>query len=442
LKAEPLAPSRPQAGNRLTAAPARRLWTFLAGILAALTLTVALVIAVMHPPLNDLMSLAVLFGITGGGSAVIGFISHQLGWWRRFRSVGQTLTLGYIVAAGLTLLNVLLTARMMFINAHDLTLAGLLLVFAGGISVSFGYFLSTSISQALAEVARAAEHLSEGQFSARARVTGRDEVAELAQAFNTMAARLEQADADQRALDTARRDLVAWASHDLRTPLASLRAMLDALADGVVNDPDTIARYLQQSQSEISRMSALIDDLFELAQMDAGHLVLRGEASSLSDLISDTLEGFNARAQAQQVRLSGLVDPHVDPVWMAPDKISRVLRNLVENAIRHTPRGGQIEIRAVPTAGDTGPAVSVSVQDTGEGIHSADLPRVFDRFYRGDAARSRLVAGEGLLSGGAGLGLAIAKGLVEAHRGQISVTSTVGKGTTVTFILPRQSQDR
>jgi len=144
---------------------------------------------------------------------------------------------------------VLLTARMMFINTHDLTLAGLLLVFAGGISVSFGYFLSTSISQALAEVARAAERVSEGEFSARAQVTGQDEVAELAQVFNAMAARLEQADGDQRALESARRDLVAWASHDLRTPLASLRAMLDALAEGVVSDPETVARYLQQSQS-------------------------------------------------------------------------------------------------------------------------------------------------------------------------------------------------
>jgi signal transduction histidine kinase len=446
LKTEPLTSSQPVAAKRAGRSlgePARRLWTYLAGILAALTLTVALVIAVMRPPLNDLMSLALLFGITGGGSAVIGFISHQLGWWRRFRSVGQTLTLGYIVAAGLTLLNVLLTARMMFINAHDLTLAGLLLVFAGGISVSFGYFLSTSISQALAEVARAAERLSEGEFSARAQVAGRDEVAELARAFNAMAARLEQADTDQRALDTARRDLVAWASHDLRTPLASLRAMLDALADGVVTDPDTVARYLQQSQSEISRMSALINDLFELAQMDAGHLVLRGEPSSLSDLISDTLEGFTARALARQVQLSGSVDPHVDPVWMAPDKISRVLRNLVENAIRHTPPGGQIEVRAVPGSGSaagsaSGSAVVVTVQDSGEGIPSADLPRVFDRFYRGDAARSRGQAREGLLSGGAGLGLAIAKGLVEAHGGQIGLASIVGQGTTVTFTLPRK----
>ena len=171
--------------------------------------------------------------------------------------------------------------------------------------------------------------------------------------------------------------------------------------------------------------------------MDAGHLVLRSEPSSLSDLISDTLEGFSARTQARRVTLSGAVDPAVDPVWMAPDKIGRVLRNLIENAIRHTASGGQILVRAAPAPSA---AVTVSVQDSGEGIRPADLPRVFDRFYRGDAARSRSEAGDGLLSGGAGLGLAIAKGLVEAHHGQISVASTVGQGTTVTFTLPRQPE--
>src|SRR6185503_15460642 len=291
-----------------------------------------------------------------------------------------TLTVGYIVATALTLLNVWLTARMMFINSHDLTLAGLLLLFAGVISVSFGYFLSAALAAALVEVTRAARRLSEGDFSARAAVTGSDEVAALARSFNTMAARLQQADADKRALDSARRDLVAWASHDLRTPLASLRAMLDALADGVVSDPETVQRYLHQSQSEIGRMSSLIDDLFELAQLDAGNLVLRAERSSLSDLISDTLEGFSARAEARQLKLSGAVAAGVDPVWMAPDKISRVLRNLVENALRYTPAGGRVELQAQPVDGKT---VLVTVRDTGAGIPAADLAYVFDRFYRG-----------------------------------------------------------
>jgi signal transduction histidine kinase len=421
-----------RAGDLLRALRSPRLLTYLLGIAAALTLTVALVVAVMRPPLSDLMGLAVLFGITGGASGVIGFVSHQLAWWRRFRTLSQTLTVGYVIAAALTLLNVWLTARLMFIDDHDLTLAGLLLLFAGGISVSFGYFLSASITQSLSALVQAAGRVSEGDFTARVRVEGADEVAQLGRAFNRMAERLAQADADQRALEAARRDLVAWASHDLRTPLASLRAMLDAVADGVVSDPETVARYLQQSQAEIGRMSRLIDDLFELAQLDAGHLALKAEASSLADLISDTLESFSARAAERGLALTGAVGPEVDPVWMASEKVGRVLANLVENAIRHTPTGGRIEVRA-----EAGPgAVVVSVSDSGEGIATRDLPRVFERFYRGDAARTREQPARGA-GGGAGLGLAIAKGLVEAHGGSIRAESTPGQGTTILFHLPR-----
>ncbi len=408
---------------------------YLLGILAALALTVALVFALMRPEPSDLAHLALLFGLTGSASAVIGFTSHRLGWWRRLRSLNQTLTLGYLIAAFLTLINVWITARLMFINEHDLTLAGLLLLFAGGISVSFGYFVSASMTQALQDVVLAARRVSEGDFSTRVRVEGQDEVARLAQAFNAMAARLEVADNEARSLDAARRDLVAWASHDLRTPLASLRVMLDALSDGVVADPETVARYLRQSQAEITRMSALIDDLFELAQMDAGNLALRCDSGSLADLISDTLEGFTARAQAKGIILHGTVDPKVDPVWMASDKIGRVLRNLIENAIRHTPTGGEIQLFAEVRDG----TVLVSLKDSGEGIAPEDLPRIFERFYRGDAARSRSRSREGFDSGGAGLGLAIARGLIESHGGRIWAESAPGRGTVMKFTLPKHN---
>jgi signal transduction histidine kinase len=411
---------------------APRLLVYVLSIAAALALTVALAVTIMRPPLGDLMELALLFAITGSGSAFIGFVSHRLGWWRRLGSLRQTLTLGYVIAAGLTLLNVWLTARLMFINDHDLALAGLLLLFAGGISVSFGYFLSASIAQSLGEMVRAAGRLSEGDFSARVPATGHDEVAQLALAFNGMAERLEKVDADTRALEAARRDLVAWASHDLRTPLASLRAMIDALADGVVADADSVQRYLSQCQSETSRMSALIDDLFELVQIDAGSLVLRCEPSSLTDLVSDTLEAFSARAQASQVRLTGWVDPRVDPVWMSADSISRVLGNLLDNALRHTPPGGTIELRA--EAEDE--RVLIWVADSGAGIPARDLPRIFERFYRGDAARTRGQAGDGPARS-AGLGLAIARGLVEAHAGQIWAESQPGRGATLKFTLPK-----
>jgi signal transduction histidine kinase len=282
------------------------------------------------------------------------------------------------------------------------------------------------------DLAASAGRIREGDFSARVDARGRDEVARLAGAFNEMAARLEQSAAEAAALDEARRNLVAWASHDLRTPLASLRAMIDALADGVVGDPATESRYLSQCQAEIRRMSALIDDLFVLAQLDAGHAALSFEPGSLSDLISDTLAAFAARAESRRVALGGSVGPGVDPVWMAPDKISRVLHNLLDNALRHTPEGGRIEV----TAACDGARVSVGMCDSGTGIAPDDLPHVFDSFYRGEKSRSR----SGYESGGAGLGLTIARRLVEAHGGAIWAESAPGQGTAIRFTLPRTQE--
>jgi signal transduction histidine kinase len=410
-----------------------RLAIFFLGLLAVFALSVALVFAVMRPPLNDLVQLAVAFAITTIASGVLGFVLHRLGWWRHIPSLSQTLTLGYVIAAGLTLLTVWFTARMMFLSEHDLTLAGLLLLFASGICISFGYFISSSITETITDIVRATQQVGEGNFSTHVEVIGQNETAQLAQAFNRMTGQLATAESDSRALDAARRDLVAWASHDLRTPLTSLRAMLDALTDGVVTDPETVARYLRQSQAEVTRMNAIIDDLFELAQLDTGHLILKMEVASMGDLISDTLEGFNLRAHDKGVTLAGQVESGLDSVCCAPEKIGRVLRNLVENALRHTPAGGSIQLRAHLENS----WVVVSVRDTGEGISSQDLPRVFERFYRGERSRSREGYPNGKTSAGAGLGLAIAKGLVEAHQGKIWAESEIGQGTTLLFSFPR-----
>ncbi|HLF87965.1 MAG TPA: HAMP domain-containing sensor histidine kinase [Anaerolineales bacterium] len=406
-----------------------RLLRYLLNIFLILTFTLGLIYLVMHPPMGDLVSLAGLLAVTGLISGGVGFLSHRMGWWRHVPNLAQALALSYLLAAGLTLVNVWVTARLMFINEHDLVLATMLLLFASGVSVAFGYFISTSVTQALRDLMKGAEKLSEGDFSVRVPVEGGDEVAHLARSFNEMAVRLEQARQAELALDDARRNLVAWASHDLRTPLASLQAMIDALAEGVVDDPETITRYLNQSQQEIDRMSALIEDLFELAQIDAGGLELQREAASLSDLVSDTLGAFAARAVERNLSLTGEVSPGVDPIWMAPEKISRVFRNLIENAIRHTPAGGEIHVRAGVENG----SVVIAVSDSGTGIPPEHLPHVFDRFYRGEKSRSR----EGYSSGGAGLGLAIAKGIVEAHGGRIWVESQLGQGTVMQFSLPK-----
>jgi signal transduction histidine kinase len=218
---------------------------------------------------------------------------------------------------------------------------------------------------------------------------------------------------------------VAWAGHDLRAPLTSIRVILEALADGMVNDEDTRARYLRTAQGEIQSLSHLIDDLFEMAQYDAGGLRLEREPGSIADLISDTLESFSELAKRQSIHLEGAVAAGTGPVLMDSRRVGRVIANLVNNAIRYTPSGGSVTIQAMPVAG----GVRVEVSDSGIGIASQDAPYIFQRFYRGEKSRSRA-------SGGAGLGLAIAKGIVEAHGGQIGFSSRPGGGTCFYFNLP------
>ncbi|HEX2995505.1 MAG TPA: ATP-binding protein, partial [Anaerolineales bacterium] len=274
----------------------------------------------------------------------------------------------------------------------------------------------------------AAEKLAHGDLQTRVPVTGRDEVAALSESFNQMVVQLQAADEKQRALETMRRDLVAWASHDLQTPLASMRAVLEALSDGIVEEPEMTKRYLATARRDVLSLSALIDDLFQMSQLDAGGFPLQRDQASLSDLVSDTLESFSEIAKQQEITLEGQVEADVDPVWMDTQAIGRVLNNLLSNALRHTPARGRVNLWVRRTA----QGVEVTVSDTGEGIHSRDIPRIFERFYRGDAARSR----QG--GTGAGLGLAIARGIVQAHGGDIRVESPglPGKGTQFTFHLP------
>jgi signal transduction histidine kinase len=201
--------------------------------------------------------------------------------------------------------------------------------------------------------------------------------------------------------------------------------MVEAIVDGVVTDEATVRRYLETIGGEVDRLSQLIDDLFELSQIDAGQLRLQLERGSLRDLISDTLRSTSARAERAGVRLVGEVDPALPPVRLDPARIQRVLDNLVGNALRHTPAGGRVELSAVELPKE----VEVTVRDSGEGIAPTDAERVFESFYRGERERSR--------SAGAGLGLTIARGIVSAHGGRIWVESRPGEGATFRFTLPR-----
>jgi two-component system sensor histidine kinase BaeS len=186
-----------------------------------------------------------------------------------------------------------------------------------------------------------------------------------------------------------------------------------------------VQRYLRTIQRQVNELSMLIDDLFQMAQLDAGGLAIQPAACSLSDLVSDTLESFALLAGERGVTLTGSVSPDTDPAWLDAPRLGRVLSNLVGNALRHTPAGGAVTVSACRADG----RLQIEVADTGEGIRAEDLPHVFERFYRGEKSRSRD-------TGGSGLGLAIARGLVRAHGGEIIVESQPGSGTTFHISLP------
>jgi signal transduction histidine kinase len=397
------------------------------GILLIVLISLGIFMLLMSPPFNELALMALFLSITAFVSALAGYAAYRFGWARQSPTLRWTLLAGYALASLLTFFNVWFSAQLMFANSHDLTLAIILLLFASGIAMILGYFLSSTITERILSLKEAAEKIAAGNLETRVTVTGRDELSTLAVSFNQMAEQLQAADRKQRELDTLRRDLVAWASHDLQTPLTSMRAILEALADGVVDDPETVRRYLNTAQRDVMSLSALIDDLFQMSQLDAGGFPLNRAPSSLGDLVSDTLESFSELAYRESIKLEGHVNSDVDPVLMDTQAIGRVLNNLVSNALRHTHAGGAIEVRARRT----GRGVEVSVRDTGEGIRAEDLPHIFERFYRGDAARSR-----NRNTGGGGLGLAIAQGIVRAHEGEIRVESELGKGTKFTFNIP------
>ena len=398
---------------------------FIAGVLLILALSLGVFYLLMSPPLNDLRLMATFLGITALVSALVGYGAYKLGWLNLSPTLRWSLLGGYALSSLLTFFNVWFSAQMMFASQHDLLLAIVLLIFASGMAMVLGYFLSSTITNRIYTLKDAAEKLAAGNLQTRVPINGHDEVAALANTFNQMAEQLEAADKKQRELEHLRADLIAWVGHDLQTPLASMRAILEALEDGVVDDPQTVKRYLNTAQRDVHTLSALIDDLFQMAQLDTGGIPLDRAESSLSDLISDTLESFSELALRQGVKLEGSVDPNVDPVMIDTQRIGRVLNNLIGNALRHTSIEGSVNVHARRTAS----GVEVSVTDTGEGINAEDLPHVFESFYRGEKSRSRS-------TGGAGLGLAISRGIVQAHGGEIKVQSEAGLGSQFTFSLP------
>lgn len=368
-----------------------------------------------------------LVGISGGVAAVAGVlgawalrVAHATTFWLQASLVALTAVTA--VAAGAIAAGVA-----MFESGHDLLALGVVVATGAEVGIMSAFVLSRRVDAVGRSLGATARQLGDpGTGEEPPDTIPIRELAAVQRDLRETGARLREARAREAAADRARRELVAWVSHDLRTPLAGIRAVAEALEDEIVTDPATVRRYHATLRGEADRLGALVDDLFELSRITAGPLALHKERVSLGELVSDAVVGATPVADRKGVHLEVLANGGSPELPVAVPELMRVLRNLLANAVRESPPGATVTV----LAGVDGAHGVVAVRDACGGIADQDLPRVFDTAYRGSVARTPRAD-----DGGAGLGLAIARGLVDAHGGDIAVRNT-GPGCEFRVRLP------
>jgi signal transduction histidine kinase len=330
-----------------------------------------------------------------------------------------------VVSAGVALANLTVLSRLMFVSGHDARLVGILLAYSAAAGIGAALALARSSEVAVARLLEAARRIADGDLTARVGgVPAGREMDELARTFDFMVTRLRNSIERERSVERMRRDLFGAVSHDLRTPLASLRAMIEAIDEGVVDDPADLRRYAAQMRTTVHAMGDLVNDLFELVELDEGAI----EADRERVLVQDVVQSAVAACEAQAHQKGLTVRTHLNGAGttLCSPRMMRVVQNLLQNAIRHTPPDGTIGVSVRGSEDIT----EITVEDNGEGIDPVSLERIFEPFWRADRART---------AGGSGLGLALAKRLVEHLGGNISAESRPGAGATFTILLPRKN---
>lgn len=363
---------------------------------------------------------ATLYSVFAGATLAAGAV----GWWltrvhRRLSSLRWTIVMVPLAAVVVTTVAVAASTGAMFLAAAELRVVLAALLLGTGLGVVVAVSVTGPLTADLRRLAAAAREVADGDLGVRSEIERADEVGELARSLDRMVAQLAQARDQRERGEAARRRLVTSIGHDLRTPLASLQAAVEALEDGVAPDPE---RYLRSMGNDIDLLRRMVDDLFVLTQLDAGELPIEPLAVDLSELVDGAVEAVAALGAKHGVAVDAAVPAGIH-ARVDPHAVDRVLRNLLDNAIRHAPRGTTVQVGAVSEDG----AVTVRIHDEGAGFPEGFAARAFDRFSRADEARVRR-------GGGAGLGLAIARELVEAHGGAIWIEPP--PGGSVAFRIP------
>ncbi len=361
--------------------------------------------------MNVVVAVAILCGL--GLAALVA----AEGLARRRGSIGslrRQALLAVVVAVALVLATVAAFTRVMFLSNHDALVIALVTAFSGVIGVLAGRRVLAGALDDVDALRDGLVAVGEGRRDVSIETTGRDELAELATEANAMIGRL-------RAEEAARRSLIAAVSHDLRTPLTSLRLLASAVEDDI-GTPVERRGYLSAMRVHVDALSSLVDDLFELSRLEAGDITWSMQRVALDELVTETVEAMRPQAGTKGVGVCASLPPGLSAARANPEKLQRVLLNLIQNAIHHTPADGSITVFA-EHAGDV---IEIEVADTGSGIPVSARPHVFEAFSRADDARH---------SDGAGLGLAISRAIVEAHGGRIWLPEAA-IGTRVRFSLP------
>ncbi|GHF23217.1 MULTISPECIES: sensor histidine kinase [Streptomyces] len=366
--------------------------------------------------MKDVLLIALYAFLGAAAAGLLGAVALRA---LRHRSVAVSLTVVAVVSVTAMLAGTLAVAWAMFLSSHDLTVVTTVCAMAAVVSLATALLLGRWVVARSNALTQAARSFGEGGSFAAPGGSATAELAALGRELAATSEKLARSREREQALEASRRELVAWISHDLRTPLAGLRAMSEALEDGVAEDPQ---RYFRQIRTEVDRLNSMVGDLFELSRIHAGALPLSIGRMSVYDLVGDALAGVGPLAREHGVRLVGDAVEAL-PVEVDGKEMTRVLGNLLVNAIRRTPADGTVAVAAQREA-DT---VVVSVTDGCGGIPEEDLPRVFDTGWRGTEARTP--------PAGAGLGLAIVRGIVEAHAGRATVRNVPG-GCRFDIVLP------
>lgn len=396
----------------------RRIALLVAVAGGGLSLAIVLCLVAPTPMEGDVVELVAL---AFGSALAPGIAGVGLLWLLRRRSVETQVVVVALVSVLGTAAGALVASRQMFLSTHDLDVLVVVITSAATVGVLAALVLGARVGSATRSLTEMTRRIGANEPGPAVDLGAPGEFARLARELDDMQARLAAA-------ETARLELVTWVSHDLRTPMAGIRALVEALEDGVVTDPESVARYHRTLRDQTDRLAALVDEMFELSRLQAGTVGLQRVPLSLEELVGDAVDVVRPAAEARGVTVDCSAADGIE-IEVAPRELGRALRNLVENAVRHAPDGSRVTVQAGP--GDSG-GVVISVQDQGGGVQPVDLDQIFEPGFTGDHARTPAREGE---SQRTGLGLAIAKGFVEAHDGRLSVAN-VADGARFEIWLP------